>query len=106
MNWIWTALIGFFGVLSGHIFGKIVSDSLPNMHYKKLPGYIKTGLVTVRFLVVFKILILLKKYGKLSPELEKQLNLVYLVAGIIILFAALQKWSEENKQNRALGYTS
>ena len=102
MSELWVFITGLIGTIIGHIFGKIVTDSLPDMHYKKIIAFAKKWFVAVRFLVVFKVLLFLKKHHRISPELEKQLNLVYLLAGIIILFAALQKWSEKNNQNVAI----
>lgn len=96
MSWVWAAIISFFSALGGHILGKIVSDSLPDMSIRSLIKYTKKTFVYSRFFLVFGTLLLLKKIGKITPAMERQLNLILLVIGVAVLFEVIQKWSEKN----------
>lgn len=97
MSWLWALITGFIGLVLGHIFGKIVTDSLPDMSIKSLIKYAKSAFEYSRFFIVLGTLIFLKKIGKIPQRLERELELFYAVIGIILLIAVVGKALEQNK---------
>lgn len=63
----------------------------------------KKNAFQLRLILVIGVAIVAKKTGLLSEAEQKQLNILWLVIGIIVVAAIAQKWSDDNNQKKAIG---
>lgn len=95
-----TILIAFLAFLFHQVFGKIVTDSLPNLSLPNIIKFIKKSFVNIRFYLAMLTLILLVRFKKMTDYEEKAL-IVFAVVALIIFYA--QSQYKNNKQILAHG---
>jgi len=89
-----TILIALLVFLFHQVFGKIVTDSLPNLSLPNITRFIKKSFVNIRLYFAFLTLIILAKFKKLTD------HELMVLAIVTLIYLFVQNHSSKNSTSQ------